>query len=166
MFGFEPGVDLSVRLSRYICSFLPRAVYTSGKASSAAGLTAVGGARSMGGLFASLPVRAWIGGRGGVDPVLPARRSNVFDGQAELLGTGSEWCFGPGLDQEGGLRDYRICKRTGVYKPSLTKDNPLLRLSGVPDRTPRKSSGCTKWDSASIPLRDGAGSVGSPGPSR
>ena len=31
---------LMMLLHRYICSFLPRAVYTSGKASSAAGLTA------------------------------------------------------------------------------------------------------------------------------
>jgi DNA replicative helicase MCM subunit Mcm2 (Cdc46/Mcm family) len=31
---------LTVPLSRYICSLHPRAVYTSGKASSAAGLTA------------------------------------------------------------------------------------------------------------------------------
>lgn len=39
-FGSKPESGLTVCLYRYICSFLPRAVYTSGKASSAAGLTA------------------------------------------------------------------------------------------------------------------------------
>jgi DNA replication licensing factor MCM6 len=37
---FLPLILLSDCIQRYVCSFLPRAVYTSGKASSAAGLTA------------------------------------------------------------------------------------------------------------------------------
>ena len=40
VFWFFLSCDRAHRASRYVCGFLPRAVYTSGKASSAAGLTA------------------------------------------------------------------------------------------------------------------------------
>lgn len=117
--------------------------------------------------------QVWMGGRNGADPVIPLvdptriQRSPVC--QAELLRkTMSGRNSGSDREQEGNLRDYRVCERISSCNPSSF---PLLTviyarahrwLSEAPSQIIQKGSGSISPDSTSMLLRDGAGSIGYP----